>query len=246
MGVEFGLLGPLRAVRDGTPLPLGGPRQRAVLARLLLDPARVVPVGVLIDDVWGGDPPETATKTLQKYVSELRKILGPNVVLTSGHGYSVDVEAGSVDARRFEGLLAAGDFDGALALWRGEALADLPDVLFVVAERSRLQELRLVAVERRLEAELTSGRHVETVPVLTDLTERWPVREQLCGLLMLALYRSGRLCTSTGGPASSSAPSAIGAAPRRRTRTSLSSARRVATTHAALRTSSRRSGCVTS
>jgi DNA-binding SARP family transcriptional activator len=77
VGVEFGLLGPLRADRDGTPLPLGGPRQRAVLARLLLDPARVMPVGVLIDDVWGGDPPETATKTLQKYVSELRKSLGP-------------------------------------------------------------------------------------------------------------------------------------------------------------------------
>jgi predicted ATPase/DNA-binding SARP family transcriptional activator len=190
--MEFGILGPLQAVRDGTMLPLGGPRQRAVLARLLLDPGRVVPVDVLIDDVWGGNPPDTATKTLQKYVSELRKSLGPQVVQTSGRGYSIDVDVGTVDARRFEQLLTAGDYDGALALWRGEALADVPDVLFAAAERSRLKELRQVAVERRLESELRSGRHVEAIPVLVELTEQCPTREQLCGLLMLALYRSGR------------------------------------------------------
>ena len=87
--MEFGFLGPLTAVRDGTSLPLGGPRQRAVLARLLLDPGRVVPVDVLINDVWGGEPPETAAKTLQKYVSQLRKSLGPQVGIHEAHAGDV-------------------------------------------------------------------------------------------------------------------------------------------------------------
>jgi predicted ATPase/DNA-binding SARP family transcriptional activator len=190
--MDFGILGPLRAVRDGALLPLGGPRQRAVLARLLLDPGRVVPVDVLIDDVWCGDPPPTATKTLQKYVSELRKSLGPSLVQTSGRGYSIDIDDGAVDARRFELLLSAGDYEDALSLWRGEPLADLPDVAFAVVERSRLNELRLVAAERRLESELRSGRHLEAIAQLAELAEQHPVREGICGLLMLALYRSGR------------------------------------------------------
>jgi predicted ATPase/DNA-binding SARP family transcriptional activator len=190
--MDFGILGPLRAVRDGAPVPLGGPRQRAVLARLLLDPGRVVPVDVLIDDVWCGDPPPTATKTLQKYVSELRKSLGSSLVQTSGRGYSIDIDGGAVDARRFELLLSAGDYDDALALWRGEPLADLPDVAFAVVERSRLNELRLVAAERRLESELKCGRHLDAIPQLAELAEQHPVREGICGLLMLALYRSGR------------------------------------------------------
>ncbi|MGH8893012.1 MAG: BTAD domain-containing putative transcriptional regulator, partial [Actinomycetes bacterium] len=190
--MEFGILGPLQVLRDGEPLVLGGPRQRAVLARLLLEPGRVVPAGVLIEDVWSGDPPMTASKTLQKYVSQLRRTLGAGVVRTSGGGYAVDVDSGSIDAARFEQLLGDGKHEDALALWRGEALADLPDTFFALTERSRLQELRLVAVERRLGYALASGRHDDVVPRLMELAERYPLRERLCGLLMTALYRSGR------------------------------------------------------
>lgn len=189
---EFGILGPVQALRDGERLDLGGPRQRAVLVRLLLDPGHVVPIDVLVADVWDGAPPATARKTLQKYVSELRTILGPAVVRTSGGGYAVDVERPAVDAYRFEQLLAAQDYVGALAIWRGEALADLPDALFAVAERSRLADLRLVAIERHLAAELEAGRSVEVAAELAELAGRHPSRERLCGLLMLALYRSGR------------------------------------------------------
>ena len=189
---EFGILGPVQALRDGARLPLGGPRQRAVLVRLLLDPGRVVPADVLVTDVWDGDPPASARKTLQKYVSELRTSLGSTTIRTMGRGYAVDVDPGSVDAHRFERLLAAADWGGALALWRGEPLADLPDVLFVVVERSRLEDLRLAALERRLAAELEYGRSVEAAAELAELAGRHPLRERLCGLLMLALYRSGR------------------------------------------------------
>jgi DNA-binding SARP family transcriptional activator len=126
--VEYGLLGPVQAVRDGRPLSLGGPRQRAVLVRLLLAPGRAVPAATLADDVWGGRPPRSATKTLQKYVSELRQVLGPGELRTVGGGYALD---GDVDAAGFERLLAAGDAERALELWRGEALGDLPDVPFV-------------------------------------------------------------------------------------------------------------------
>jgi predicted ATPase/DNA-binding SARP family transcriptional activator len=189
---EFGILGPLQAVRDGEPVPLGGPRQRAVLARLLLDLRRVVAVDVLADDVWDGAPPGTATKTLQKYVWGLRQGLGPGLLRTSGGGYTLDAEDDALDARRFERLLGAGEAATALALWRGAALADLPDLAFVAAERSRLEELRVVAVERSLEADLRAGRHDAVVPRLAELSERHPLRERLCGLLMLGLYRSGR------------------------------------------------------
>ena len=104
--IEYGLLGPVQAVRDGRPLALGGPRQRAVLARLLLAPGRAVPAGTLADDVWGGRPPPRATKTLQKYVSELRRVLGPGELCTVGGSYTLD---GAVDALRFERLLAGGE-----------------------------------------------------------------------------------------------------------------------------------------
>ena len=187
--IEYGLLGPVQAVRDGRLLALGGPRQRAVLARLLLASGRAVPAAALADDVWGGCPPPSATKTLQKYVSELRQVLGPGELHTVGGGYAVD---GGVDAVGFERLLAAGDAERALELWRGEALGDLPDVPFVAAERARLVELRLMAVERRAEADVRAGRHAEVVAGLLDLAAAHPGREHLTFLLMLALYRSGR------------------------------------------------------
>jgi predicted ATPase/DNA-binding SARP family transcriptional activator len=187
--ISYGLLGPLEAVRDGRPLPLGGPRQRAVLARLLLASGRAVPAAALADDVWGGCPPPSAAKTLQKYVSELRQVLGPGELRSVGRGYAL---AGDVDVLRFERLLAAGESERALALWRGEALGDLPDVPFVTAEQARLEELRLVAVERRAEADVRSGRHAEVAAGLRDLAAAHPGREHLTFLLMLALYRCGR------------------------------------------------------
>ncbi len=192
MGLDFRILGPLQVVRDGAPLPVGGPRQRSVLVRLLLNPGKVVPFGSLIDEVWGGDPPAAATGTLQKYVSHLRKTLGPDVLVTSGGGYTVDVPDDAVDAVRFERMVKAHQFDSALALWRGEPMADLPDVTYVNTERSRLHELRLVALEGQQEQLLATGHHLEAVADLRELAARHPTRERFCGLLMVALYRSGR------------------------------------------------------
>ncbi len=151
-----------------------------------------MPVLVLAEDVWDGAPPETATKTLQKYVWALRRALGPALLRTTAGGYALDADDDALDSRRFKRLLASGETAAALDLWRGPALADLPDLAFTAAERSRLEELRIVALERSLEADLRAGRHDAAVPRLTELAERHPLRERICGLLMLGLYRSGR------------------------------------------------------
>jgi predicted ATPase/DNA-binding SARP family transcriptional activator len=190
--IQFGILGPLEVLVDGEPTALGGPRQRAVLARLLLDPARVVSAERLIDDVWDGRPPPSAAKTLQKYVSELRKALPRPVLLTCGGGYLLDVDDDRVDARRFERLLGDRQYAAALALWRGDVLCDLPDLTFADAERVRLDELRMFAIESRLEGDLSAGRHGSTIGELSELVEAHPLRERLTALLMLALYRAGR------------------------------------------------------
>jgi predicted ATPase/DNA-binding SARP family transcriptional activator len=151
-----------------------------------------VPVDRLVDDVWDGRPPATAHKTLQKYVSELRKVLGQCAVRTSGGGYVVDLDGDLLDARDFERLADAHDWDAALALWRGEVLADVGDLAFVAPERARLDSLRLAAVEGRLTALLDAGRHAEVVGELAELAIAHPLRERLTALRMLALYRSGR------------------------------------------------------
>ena len=190
--MHYAILGPLEVVRDGEAVPLGGMRQRAVLARLLVDAGRVVPVDRLVDDVWDGLPPATAHKTLQKYVSELRKVLGQCAVRTSGGGYVVDVDDGELDSRDFERLADARNWDAALALWRGDVLADVGDLAFVLPERTRLESLRLAAVEGQLTALLDAGRHTEVVGELTELAIAHPLRERLTALRMLALYRSGR------------------------------------------------------
>ena len=114
--VQFGILGPLEVLVDGEPVALGGPRQRAVLVRLLFDAGRVVGSERIIDDVWDGRPPRSAAKTLQKYVSELRKLLPDLALRTTGGGYLLDVDRDAVDAHRFERLVADGEYDGALAL----------------------------------------------------------------------------------------------------------------------------------
>jgi DNA-binding SARP family transcriptional activator len=202
MSVEFRVLGPLEAWDDGRRLELGGRRQRAVLTALLLRSGEVVSVSRLIDDVWGERVPATASNVLQGYVSELRKTLGRETIVTHGRGYRLNVDQDAVDLRRFERLVAdAGETDAAraagllreaLALWRGTPLSDLADMPFVDAAAARLQELRLAAIERRVEVELALGRHAELVGDLVQLVAEQPLRERVHGLLMLALYRSGR------------------------------------------------------
>ena len=164
--MQFGILGPLELVHDGRSVALGGLRQRAVLARLLLAAPDVVPADRLVEDVWEGRPPATAPKTLQKYVSELRKALPAPILETAAGGYRLDVGPDAVDARRFERLVADGHVAAALALWRGDVLADLGDLAFVVPERARLEARRLAAVAARLAGELEAGRHAEAVGAL--------------------------------------------------------------------------------
>ena len=201
------LLGPVEAVRAGRNIPLGGPKQRAVLALLLLDAGRAVPAGRLVEDIWLGRAPPGAAKTLRSYVSRLRSALEPQAAMTArGGGYAIDVDLGQLDFLLFERLVAEGQaaaarddvvvagnrFRGALALWRGRALADVSDVEPLAREAARLEELRLVAVEGRLEAELGAGLHAEVTGELESLVTEYPLRERLWRLLVLALYRGER------------------------------------------------------
>ena len=191
--VSFNVLGPLEAVRDGVAVPLGGPRPRAVLAALLLAGGRPVHIDTLVDAVWGDRPPGTAVKTVQKYVSHLRARLGAAVIVSRAAGY--ELVAGELDSRRFEELAAEpaeAALTEALALWRGDPYADLPDFAAAQAERHRLAELRLSAVEALAEERLALGRYGPLVGWLEQLVAANPLRERLWGVLMLALYRSGR------------------------------------------------------
>jgi DNA-binding SARP family transcriptional activator len=201
--LEFRLLGPLEAVDNGESVPLGGRQQRALLAALLLRRGEVVSADQLIDSLWGERPPATASTIVQLYVSRLRKLLGRDVLLTRAAGYELDVASHQIDAGRFEALLAtAAETDGpaetarvlrqALALWRGPALGDFAYDGFAAAESGRLEDLRLVALEDRIDADLLLGRHAELVPEVEALLVGQRLRERLRGQLMLALYRSGR------------------------------------------------------
>jgi YVTN family beta-propeller protein len=204
--MQFRILGSLEVATDGRRVSLGGTRQRAVLAILLLHHGEVVSVDRLVDELWGERPPDTATKTVQVYVSRLRKELGEGVVLTRGGGYLLDIEPEQVDAARFErfardgrNALERGDVSGArdqlgeaLDMWRGPALADLAYEEFAQGEVARLDELRLATLEERIEADLALGRHAELVPELEILVREHPARERLRAQLILALYRSGR------------------------------------------------------
>jgi DNA-binding SARP family transcriptional activator len=192
---EFRLLGPLEVLEDDRPLALGGPRQRAVLAILLTRANEAVSRDRLIDELWGETPPQTALNTLQYYVSQLRKLLGADRIVTQPPGYAIRVEPDELDLARFERLLEEGGGDRAreaLALWRGPALADFAYEEFAQAEAARLEELRLAALERRIDADLGVGHHAELVGELEKLIAEHPLREKLRGQLMLALYRSGR------------------------------------------------------
>ena len=209
--VEFRILGPLRVFDDeGRGLPLGGAKQRATLAMLLLSRNEIVSRDLLVDGLWGGSPPPTAGPTLNTYVSRLRRILpddarGPRLDAESS-GYRLRVEVGELDLERFETSLdvarkdiISGDAEGAgrelheaLTLFHGAPLQDLAFSPFAQPEIGRLEDLRLAALELRIETDMAMGRHTEVVGELDSLVTRYPFREGLWAQLMLALYRSGR------------------------------------------------------
>jgi DNA-binding SARP family transcriptional activator len=192
--MEFRLLGATEVVEDGRSIALGGPRQRAVLALLLLRANETVSVERIVDDLWGETPPPAAENTVQQYVSQLRKLLGSERILTRAPGYQLSLSPGELDVRRFEMLLRTGP-DGvheALALWRGPALSDFATEPFAQLEIRRLEELRLAALERRIDVDLERGLSGQLVGELESLVAQSPLREHLRWQLMLALYRSGR------------------------------------------------------
>ncbi|MGH3016433.1 MAG: AfsR/SARP family transcriptional regulator, partial [Gaiellaceae bacterium] len=186
-------------------MPLGGPKPRALLASLALEAGRVVSVDRLVEALWPGDPPETAAHAVQVYVSQLRKALGP-VLTTRAPGYELELAPEHIDVHRFvrlaqEGraaltggdpVAAEGAMRLALALWRGPALADFVYEPFAQNEIARLEELRTVVLEERIDADLALGRHAELVSELEALVQAQPLREGPRAQLMLALYRSGR------------------------------------------------------
>jgi DNA-binding SARP family transcriptional activator len=200
---SFRILGPLEALADdGTPIPLGGAKQRALLAALLLRAGQVVSTDFLIDALWGSAAPRTAPTSLQNSISALRKLLGAELLVTRAPGYMLATNGDSIDLHRFERLLreASGQeapersrlLGEALALWRGDPLAEAAFEPFAQPEVRRLEELRLGASEDWVDAGLEAGRSGELVPRLESLVAQFPLRERLRGQLMLALYRSGR------------------------------------------------------
>jgi DNA-binding SARP family transcriptional activator len=199
---DFRILGPLEVSDETGPLLLGGQKQRAVLALLLLDAGRVVSVDRLIDALWGEQPPRTAGTSLQNFISSLRKLLGPQVLETKSPGYRLNVKPGELDLEQFrKAVEEARPHDAverserlrhALELWRGPALADFTFEAFAQPQIAHLEELRLTTLEQRVEADLDAGRHGELVGELEVLVEEHPLRERLRGQYMLALYRAGR------------------------------------------------------
>jgi WD40 repeat protein/DNA-binding SARP family transcriptional activator/class 3 adenylate cyclase len=203
--LHFRVLGPLEVDAGSGPIALGGPKQRAVLARLLIRPNELVAADALVDEVWGDDPPEKARNVIQTYVSHLRKALGHDRIQSHAPGYRLRVEPSELDAARFDGLLrdakkalpldpniAVGLLDDALSLWRGPALADVAEQPSLLAEAARLEDSRLQAQEDRIEALLESGAQARAIGELEVLVGRHRFREKLWMLLMLALYRDGR------------------------------------------------------
>jgi DNA-binding SARP family transcriptional activator len=209
VAMEFGLLGPLLVRRGETVVPVRRGHQRTVLATLLLEANRMVLTETITETLWGAVPPLSAPVAIRSYIMRLRQVLGeagPRRIRTEPRGYLLRVDDGELDSARFEHLLAAaraagrdGSWDTAaaqaqqaLALWRGEPLADIESEALVQREAPRLAELRLQAVETRIEAGLHLGGHAEVAAELPRLAATHPLREHLHALLMLALYRSGR------------------------------------------------------
>ena len=213
--VNFDILGPI-GIRnaDGGEVRIPAGRERSLLVLLLINRGEVVSTDRIIEALWGEQPPGTAAKAVQGYVSHLRRVLDPEraaggadgLLLTRAPGYALRVDADAVDATRFERLAASGSrtleegaaaealavFDEALGLWKGPALAEFAFDDFAQAEIHRLEDLRLVALEDRADALLQLGRNAEVVAELEALVREQPLRERLRGQLMLALYRCGR------------------------------------------------------
>ncbi|NRQ39358.1 response regulator [Nonomuraea sp. NN258] len=206
--LTFNALGPFQAWNGGVPLDLGGQRQRAVLARLLVAGGRAVPVNTLIDELWPGAPPTQALSTIQGYVSRLRRALEPGrapreeagVLITAPPGYALRAATEQVDSWHFESLvktegapaLVWSAMESALALWRGPALAEFAELTWASTEAGRLEELRLIALERRGDAGLALGRATALVADLEAHASAHPLREEAWRLLSTALYRMGR------------------------------------------------------
>jgi WD40 repeat protein/serine/threonine protein kinase/DNA-binding SARP family transcriptional activator len=202
--VHIRVLGPIEVASDGVEVRLGGPKQRTTLALLVAEVGKVVSVDALIDGLWGDEPTPGARSTLQTYVSNLRTELG-EVIVREGGGYRLDVDPQQVDAVQFEEAVAraselleehpaeaAQRLRAALATWRGHPYADVAGSFRLELEARRLEELRLGAVETRIEAELALGHHTVLVPELEVLSGEFPFREGLRAQHMVALYRSGR------------------------------------------------------
>ncbi len=209
IAMEFCLLGPLVVRYDGAAVPVRPGKQRAVLAMLLLDAGQIVPLDQIAEALWGSGPPPSARVTLQNYVMRLRKALGNtgrDLISTQPGGYLISVQPGELDVARFETLVggacaaardhswdaAAGQARAALALWRGEPLADVGSEVLALREIPRLAEMRMRALEARIEADLHRGHQAEVIAELQRLVGVHPLREHLHSLLMLALYRDGR------------------------------------------------------
>ena len=208
--MQFRLLGQLLVTDGNHWSPIRAPQQRAVLAVLLLARGRLVTIDRLIDELWGERPPSSAHNTIHAYVGRLRRVLGDGLghrLITRSPGYELQVEAHALDVGSFERLLTEGQADMAAGRWRaaserltqaldlwrgGAALADVPSTPAVEAERTRLEQHRLTALEAGIDADLELGRHVEVVPTCERLTAEYPLRENLRRQLMLALYRCGR------------------------------------------------------
>ena len=203
--MDFRILGPLEIAADGGSLAVGGAKQRALLAMLLLNSGAVVSSDRLVDALWGDEPPETAPKALQVHVSQLRKTLGAALIRTRPSGYGLELGDHGLDLERFRRLqdearsVAGSDpararrlLTDALALWRGPPLADFTYEPFARSDIRRLEEMRIAAIEDRVDADLALGRHGEVVGELESLIAEHPLRERLRAQRMLALYRSGR------------------------------------------------------
>jgi YVTN family beta-propeller protein len=192
--MDLRLLGPIEAAVEGRPVTLGPPKQRALLAMLALEAGRTVSADRLVDGLWGDDPPASAAKMVQLYVSQLRRLMDGNgaEIVTRGRGYELRMRPEDLDVVRFTRLLEDGHAREALSLWRGQALADLDGEPFAAAEIQRLEELRLRATERAIDDDLAAGRHAEVVAELDALVAAHPLRERLRAQRMLALYRAGR------------------------------------------------------
>jgi DNA-binding response OmpR family regulator len=210
LDLELSVLGPLEVRLSGREVAVTASKERALLALLVANHGRTLPVGQLAEDLWEGSPPESASAALRVHISRLRRTLAASgvegILVTRPPGYVLDVPPEVVDTVRFESLVAQGRaasddlrpneavaaYRQALALWRGPALAEVAGSTFATAEAIRLEQSRLTTLEECLSAELARGQHREVMPELEALVHEHVLRERLWELLMLALYRSGR------------------------------------------------------